>query len=196
MKNLMPILLIIVSIGIFFIVIDPEYKEVKDLQKEIEQNNRTLDLAAQLREKRESLRDRYNQISESERFELTKLLPDTVDNVRLIIDINNIAEKYGIIIQNFEITTSEDSDNNVRVLDSEFEGVIDNAAIEYADTSKVGVISFSFSVAAQYDVFIEFLKDLEEALRIVDIRSISIDRGDEEDVFYNYRVNLDTYWLK
>lgn len=196
MKNLMPILLIIVSIGIFFIVIDPEYNDVKDLQREIEQNNRTLDLAAQLRQKRELLRQKYNQISESERFELTKLLPDTVDNVRLIIDINNIAEKYGIIIQNFEITTSEDSDRDIRVLDSEFEGIIEDAAVEYPDTSKVGVISFSFSVAAQYDVFIEFLKDLEEALRIVDIRSISIDKGDGEDVFYNYRVNLDTYWLK
>lgn len=195
MKNLMPIVLILVSIGMFFLLIDPKYKEVQELQQQIEQNNRTLDLANELRRKRETLRDRYNQISEGEKFELEKLLPDTVDNVRLIIDINNIAEKYGIVIQNFEISASDDSEKDVRVTQSEFEGIIDNAQIEYPDTAKIGVISFSFSVSAQYDVFIDFLRDLEESLRIVDIRSIDIDRG-SGDVFYNYRVNLDTYWLK
>lgn len=194
MKRLTPILLIIVSVAIFFLVIDPQYKKIQDLQKEIEQNNRTLDLASELRKKREELRSRYNQISDDEKFELTKMLPDTVDNVRLIIDINNIAKKYGIAIQNFEITASEDSQKDVKVVNSEFEGVIDSANIEYADTSKVGVISFTFSVSAQYDVFIDFLKDLEEALRIVDIRSVDISAGD--DVFYNYRVTLETYWLK
>ena len=196
MKSLMPILLIIVSIGIFFVVIDPEYKEVKKLQDEIAQNNTTLDLAAQLREKRETLKAKYNQISEEERGELAKLLPDTVDNVRLIIDINNIAEKYGIIIQNFELSTSEDSDKDTRLIDDEFEGIIQGSAIQYPDTSKIGVVSFTFSVTAQYNVFLSFLRDLERALRIVDIRSIDITRSDTEGVFYNYRVNLDTYWLK
>lgn len=196
MKKLMPIILILVSIGIFFLLFDPKYKDVKDLQQKIEQNNKTLDLANELRQKRETLRDRYNQISDGEKFDLEKLLPDTVDNVRLIIDINNIAEKYGIVIQNFEISNSEDSEKDVKVSKSEFEGIIDTAQIEYPDTSKIGVISFSFSVSAQYDVFIDFLRDLEESLRIVDIRSIDITRGSGEDVFYNYRVNLDTYWLK
>jgi Tfp pilus assembly protein PilO len=196
MKILMPIILILVSVGIFFLILDPEYQEVKALQTEIEENNRTLDLANQLRKKREVLRERYNQISNSDRFELEKLLPDTVDNVRLIIDINNIAEKYGIAIQNFEISASADSQNNVRVVEDEFDGAITDPPVDYPDTSKIGVISFSFSVSAQYDVFLSFLKDLEESLRIVDIRSISINRGSGEEVFYNYRVNLDTYWLK
>jgi Tfp pilus assembly protein PilO len=196
MKRLMPLILIIVSIGIFFFLIDPEYNDVKELQKEIEQNNRTLNLASQLREKRELLRQKYNEISDSEREELTKLLPDTVDNVRLIIDINNIGEKYGIAIQNFEISSNADSENNVEVLESEFDDVVDTSNIEYPDTSKIGVISFTFSVAAQYDVFLEFLKDLEEALRIVDIRSIDISTGEDDNVFYNYRVSLETYWLK
>ena len=196
MKKLMPLVLIIISVGIFFILIDPEYNEVKDLQKKIEQNNRTLDLASELRKKRELLRQKYNQISDSERDELNKMLPDTVDNVRLIIDINNIAERYGIVIQNFEISASEDSERGVQVLDSEFDDVANTSSIRYPDTSRIGVISFTFSVSAQYDVFLEFLKDLEEALRIVDIRSIDISTGSAEDVFYNYRVSLETYWLK
>jgi len=196
MKALMPIILILVSIAIFFMVIDPQYKEVKGYQVVIEDNNRTLDLANELRKKRDSLRQKYNQISEEEKIKLSNLLPDTVDNVRLIIDINNIAKKYGIAIQNIDINATEDSEKNIKVIDSEFDNISDKGNISYADTSRVGVISFSFSVSAQYDVFIDFLNDLEEALRIVDIRSIDIERSADDNVFYDYRVNLDTYWLK
>ena len=196
MKNLMPIILILAAIGVFFAFTDPKYNNVKDLQKEIEQNNRTLDLASELRQKREDLRQKYNQISDEEKFDLQKLLPDTVDNVRLIIDISNIAEKYGIVIQDIEIVQDEDSQSDIKVVNSDFEGVTDRSAISYPDTSKIGIISFSFSVVTQYDVFIDFLKDLEEALRIVDVRSIDIERVDDKSVFYNYSVNLDTYWLK
>jgi Tfp pilus assembly protein PilO len=196
MKSIMPIIFILTSVGIFFLVINPQYEDIKKLQDEIEQNDVTLDLAERLREKRDLLKEKYNQISDAERFELTKMLPDTVDNVRLIIDINNIAAKYGIVIQNFEIGPSEDSEENIQKLSSDFVGANTTASIEYPDTSKIGVISFSFSVSSQYDVFINFLKDLEEALRIVDVRSVGISKGADEGVFYNYRVNLDTYWLK
>jgi len=193
------VILILVSIGMFFILFDPRYNEVKELQQEIQENNETLDLAKQLREKRDILRDKYNQISNDEKLELQKLLPDTVDNVRLIIDINNIAKKYGILIQDIAVASDDDEIDDrtgkIQSLDSEFEGIIDDVNIEYADTSKIGVISFSFSATAQYTVFLEFLKDLEEALRIVDIRSLEIER-DSENIFYTYRVNLDTYWLK
>jgi len=199
MKNLTPVILILVSIGMFFILFDPRYNEVKELQQEIQENNETLDLAKQLREKRDILRDKYNQISNDEKLELQKLLPDTVDNVRLIIDINNIAKKYGILIQDIAVASDDDEIDDrtgkIQSLDSEFEGIIDDVNIEYADTSKIGVISFSFSATAQYTVFLEFLKDLEEALRIVEIRSLEIER-DSENIFYTYRVNLDTYWLK
>ena len=166
------------------------------MQVEIARNDTTLGLAADLRKKRGELKTKYNNISSQNREELEKLLPDTVDNVRLIIDIDNIAEQYGIVIRDFEISSTEDQEKEVKVIKSEFEGIIDNADLEYADTSKVGVISFSFSVTSQYDVFNRFLQDLEEALRIVDVRSVEISSSGDDSVFYDYRVNLDTYWLK
>jgi deoxyribodipyrimidine photo-lyase len=47
-----------------------------------------------------SLKEKYNKISEDDRTRLSQMLPDTVDNIRLMRDINNIAyikraiEKY------------------------------------------------------------------------------------------------------
>jgi Tfp pilus assembly protein PilO len=199
MKNLTPIILILLSIGIFFFLIDPKYKEVQALQAEVVENNKTLDIAKKLSSSREVLRSKFNKISQEEKSELEKLLPDTVDNVRLIIDINNIAEQFGIVIRDISINSTEENGTQVstpRTQGSSFEGVIEENSIQYVDKSKIGVISFSFSVSAKYEVFLEFLKQLEESLRIVDIRNIEISRTADEGVFYDYKVTLDTYWLK
>ena len=196
MRNIMPLILIIVSIAVFFFFIDPQYKEVKSLQVEIEENNKTLDLATQLRQKREDLKEKYNSISFDEKNELEKLLPDTVDNVRLIIDINNIAEKYGVVIKDISVSTDEDSENDIKVVESEFTDIVGDSSLSYPDTSKIGIISFSFSVSTQYDVFLELMKALQQTLRIVDIRDVTISRDSEDEVFYSYKITMDTYWLK
>jgi len=199
MKKIMPFIFIILSIGIFFFLIDPKYKQVQALQAEVAENNKTLDISKKLSQQREALRQKYNLISEDEKSYLEKLLPNNVDNVRLIIDINAIAQQYGIVIRNVDIN-SETEENiktgKVATQGSSFDGVIEQNSIKYVDQSKIGVISFSFSVSAKYDVFLEFLKQLEESLRIVDIRNIEISRNATGGVFYDYKVTLDTYWLK
>jgi len=198
MKNITSIVLIIVSIGIFFFFTDKEYKEVQSLKAEIQKNADVLETANKLNLKKEELNAKFNQISQDEKAELEKLLPDTVDNVRLIIDINNIANQFGIVIRDININSKEsDSGTSKKVAsqNSNFDGVLQEGTVKYVDTSKIGVISFSFSVSAKYEVFLEFLKKLEESLRIVDIRNIEVSRG-SGSVFYDYKVTMDTYWLK
>jgi hypothetical protein len=199
MRNITSITLIIVSIGIFFFFIDPQYKNVKNLRAEITKNEEIIALANKLDLKKNELNDKYNQISPTDKESLEKLLPDTVDNVRLIIDINNIAEKFGIVIRDISINSKDSpagESKKVVSQKSNFDGVLEENSIKYVDTSKIGVISFSFSVSAKYEVFLEFLKYLEESLRLVDIRNVEISRGSGSGVFYDYRVTLDTYWLK
>ena len=199
MKKLTPIILILLSIGVFFLFVDPKYKDVQALKTEVAENDKTLDISKKLSTQRDELRKKYNQISESEKEYLEKLLPDTVDNVRLIIDINAIAQQFGIVIRNVSINS--DVEENIKTgkvigQGSSFDGLTQDNSIKYVDQSKIGVISFSFSVSAKYEVFVEFLKQLEESLRIVDIRNIEISRSASEGVFYDYKVTMDTYWLK
>lgn len=197
MKNISSIIIILASVGIFFFYIDPEYKKIQQLQAEFEQNQKILEIANKLDSRKDQLNDKFNQISQTEKSELEKLLPDTVDNVRLIIDMNNIAEKFGIIIRDISIDTKDSATTETKKVVSQksnFDGVLEENSIKYVDTSRVGVISFSFSVSAKYEVFLEFLKQLEESLRLVDIRNIEVTRG--AGIFYDYRITLDTYWLK
>lgn len=197
MKGFRSVILIVFSVGLFFFFVDPQYKKVQELNVQKEENKKVLEIANKLKSKKDDLNTKYNQISQAEKEELEKLLPDTVDNVRLIIDMNNIAEQFGIIIRDVSINSKDTPATEAKKVvaqNSNFDGVVEENSIKYVDTSKIGVITFSFTVSAKYEVFLEFLKALEHTLRLVDIRSMEVSRG--SGVFYDYRVVLDTYWLK
>lgn len=181
MKNYTPLILIAVSIGLFFVVIDPQYNEVKDLQQEHKENEELLVKANDLREKRDELLSRYNNISSDERELLLKVLPETVDNVRLILNIDNIARNYGIVLRDIQIEGAEDEAGNSQIIDSTRKGY--------------GVITLSFGTSAPYGIFKSFMSDLENSLRIVDITDFEVATSPESNV-YNYSITLDTYWLR
>ncbi len=199
MKSFGPIILILLAIGIFFFYVDPEYKKVQELQAEIKANEEVIVIANNLKIKKDDLSKKFDQISQAEKNKLEKLLPDTVDNVRLIIDINNIASSSSIVIRDISIQSKESGiSNDAKKTDtqSNFKGKKEEDGLKYVDTSKIGVISFSFTVSAKYEVFLKFLGQLEESLRLVDIRNIEVSRGPEDSSFYDYKVTFDTYWLK
>lgn len=181
MKKYLPLILIAIAVTIFFTFIDPQYEEVQKVNKQKRDNDTMLQLAQDLQRQRDLLQGAYNSISIEERRQLEKLLPDTVDNVRLVLDINNIAEQYGITIQNIDI--SKESLNT--------EGRVASTVERETD---IGTIRLGFTIVSTYEVFINFMKDLEETLRIVDIKSLNIRQT--QGVFMNYEIVIDTYWLR
>jgi Tfp pilus assembly protein PilO len=180
MKNLMPLVFIVVSVGIFFVYIDPLYKEIQGFQKTIIEQEDMLVKAQELRQKREQLQQKYNDIGEEDRERLEKMIPNTVDNVQLILDINNIASDFGIAITDIGVTEESEGGGTSQITENTGE--------------KYGTIELSFSVSATYETFKRFLETLEDSLRLVDVTSFTVNAGDQ--VFYNYTVNLQTYWLR
>ncbi len=184
MKSLTPIIFIGVSVALFFIFTDPAYKEVKTLREKNAQYQDVLDKSDELLRQRKTLQDKYNSFSEADVLKLKKLLPDTVDNVRLIIDIDEIAKRYGLTIKNVRLDESKASKG----------GAKDATATITAGESRFGVIPMGFSVSADYNTFLSFLEDLEGSLRIVDVTNISLKPGANN--IYSFDVSLKTYWLK
>jgi Tfp pilus assembly protein PilO len=109
---------------------------------------------------------------------LEKLLPDNIDNIKLIIDMNRIAQKHTLSLKNIRL------DSGVKI-DSEKIG---------KDNKKYGTVGLSFSVNSSYDNFQNFLNDLEKSLRLVDITDLSVTSNDTG--LYDFSVSLKTYWLK
>lgn len=183
MKKYLPLILIVISVAIFFLFIDPQYEEVQKLNKQKRDNDNMLELSKELQRRREALQTKYNAISPEERRQLEKLLPDTVDNVRLVLDINNVARNNGVTIQNIDVSKDADiSQKNTNVSTS-----VDR-------TTDIGTIRLGFTVNSSYETFISFMKDLEETLRVVDVRSLNIRQG--QGNLLTYQVVIETYWLR
>lgn len=177
-RLLIPIALITVAVGLFFGYIDPIYQNIKEVRAEEKTFNEALNQSRELQEIRDALLSRYNTFSQQDLDRLEKLLPDHIDNVRLILDIDSIASKYNMRTRNVTVSDA---------------GSEDPSAIG-SSQSAVGSVILSFSVAATYDNFIRFMKDLESSLRIVDLVGLSF--GVTEGDAFNFDISIKTYWLK
>ena len=185
MNFITPIILIIISIGVFFGYVDPNYRgtdmtnrSVQSLQAEDNQYQAALNNSTKLAAQRQALTDKSKNFDQGQLDRLKALLPDNVDNIKLVINIKNIAQNHALVLKNVKLNTSQ-------VADSKKLG---------ADNSKYGTVGLSFSVSASYDSFQTFLGDLEKSLRLVDITDLSVTSSDTG--LYDFSVSLKTYWLK
>ena len=187
MNLITPIILIIISFATFFMYIDPNYRgtdlsngtrSIQSLQAEDAEYQTALNNSNEIRRKRESLVQKRGEIDPANLAKLDKLLPDNVDNIKLVIDIKNIAENHALTLKNIKLDTAIKSDSSKIG----------------QDNSKYGTVGLSFSVSSSYDNFQNFLTDLEKSQRLVDITDLSV-VGNETGV-YDFAVGLRTYWLK
>jgi hypothetical protein len=191
MGNLVSLILIITSIGLFFGYTDPLYTRaemdpsgpgIKVLRAQVAEYDLAMEKAEELRKVRDDLAKRYNNFTEDQKAQLQKILPDNIDNIRLIIEVNDkIAQAFGMNIRNFRTDAGTTENGDKKPVGK--------------DNGQYGVLTLSFSTTATYDTFLDFLSALQSSLRIMDVSSIQFSAGSETGV-YDYAVTLKTYWLK
>lgn len=176
MNNIIALFLIAFSIFLSVWYTKPMMDDVSMLRTENASLNASLgeikDLSNVMAEKENT----YNSFTDDEKAKVNKLLPDSIDNVKLIIDIDDIAQKYRMKIRNIDLKA-------------------ENAGAEGEEAvQSYGTAMLRFSVTAPYDRFKLFMADLEDSLRLVDVSSLSFDASDKDQNEFN--VELKTYWLK
>ncbi len=179
-KFIVPLFLIVLSGGLFFSYIDPAYVETGNLKEQQTEYDDALTKSKELREIRQELLAKYNVFLESDVKRLDKLIPNDIDNVRLIMEINQIAVKNGCAIRSIDVDSVTGSSDKSGNLGPNLDG--------YES------IGLNFSVDAKYDDFVSFMNDLGNSLRIVDVVDYSL-KASIEGV-YKHEVNIKTYWLK
>lgn len=204
-KNATAILLIVLAIGIYFTFTSGRVKELKSIQDVNAQYEAAIDNALNLVKIRDNVLKSYNSISETDRDRLNKIVPDNVDNVRLIIDVkDDIAARHGLFLKNIKTASPDAPVQNTGptvptpVLDSS--GVANGGIPSPGDSTgnQYGVVTLSFTVTSSYDNFVAFLKDLEASLRIMDISKLTVAQGTDKSgaQVYDFGVEMKTYWLK
>jgi Tfp pilus assembly protein PilO len=179
MKYFLPLLFIAISITGFFIYINPQYTKLKESIDTYQKINEANTKASALRAVRGKLTDDKGKISDTDLDKLDRMLPDSVENVGLIIDIDNIAKLNNMRIKGTKIAEASTQTSSASV---------------GPDSQKYGAISLSFTVSTTYDNFLTFLKALEDNNRLVDVTGLSFSAS--KDDLYDFNVTIQTYWLK
>jgi Tfp pilus assembly protein PilO len=182
MKTLLPILLILGAGALFFWVANPMYTEVQSLLDEKSQLSSILDNTKKLRSLRDAMLKTYQGISADDLERLEKLLPNSVDNIRLVIDIDSIASQYGLSIKRIVFSDPSSAQNSSG----------DKTSISSKDKD-LGSLILSFTVTSNYDNFVSFISNLEDSLRLMDIKTVQFKVVNTD--LNDYLVKIETYWL-
>lgn len=187
MNRLVSIILILGAVGIFFGYINPTFTgPVKGLQAEIQNLDNALATAIKFREEQTRLVQEREQIPQSDLDRVKKLLPDNVDNVQLILDVDGIANANGVRISDIGIDESKGSGGDGG--DAVGQGVLIQEEKAYES------LVLSFTATATYEQFKDFLRDIEQSLRTLDVVEITF--SESETGVYKFDVRVQVYWLK
>jgi Tfp pilus assembly protein PilO len=178
MRGLIPIICILIAGAVFYWYIDPTYTAIKELRTQEGTLDLALNRSLELQQARDQLLSRYNTFSPNDLTRLEKLLPDHVDNVRLILDLDGIATRYGMRVRNVSIDAPKAS----------------SATTIGPDELPYESLVLSFTVSGQYNTFRQFMNDLEHSLRLVDVVGIHFSSNDNG--VYDFTISVKTYWLK
>lgn len=206
MKNLAPIILILVAGALYFAYIDPMFTEdIAEKERVRDQYDTAIETTQRLAVVLGRHIDTYNSFSDDELDRLDRIVPEEIDPLRLIVDVDTVARALGVRVTQVDVQevkekTQDAVGANAAFAESEFQPVDFEEAIL---DPKVMVTSLNFEVTTTYEKFLSLLQNLEQSLRIMDIVSIEIaapEGGETEERQISiddltYSVQLHTYSL-
>jgi hypothetical protein len=196
-RLIIPVILIGIALAGFFMFTKPFLGEITLIKEEISTYDAALDNAKALENKRDELVNKSNAILPEDLEKVKVLMPENVDNIRLILEIEKIAQPFGMTLKDVKYDTFKKDDPATK-------GTVQSAgATPLASNAGYGTWHLEFSTSANYNTFLNFLKDLEKNLRIVDVASIGFSSNSTSSAgaspslsdSYNYNFKINTYWL-
>lgn len=192
MRLLIPIFLIIISIIGFMYFVEPIYKDVLEARTLLSSYETGLARLTSLLNEKDKLITKEHSINDYNQDRINKLLPANIDNIRLIIEIQEIASIYGMTVKDIKFDEAKNMKEEVQP---------EAGVKQVAKNDDYGTLNFYFSVEGSYNNFLNFTRDLENNLRIIDISSIQFTSADlnplkSSSEYYKYGYKIKTYWLK
>lgn len=181
--RILPLIALLASIGIFFGYVNPTWSgSIATTKDAIALDDQALAAAADYAKQQNTLASARNEIDTADLDRLDSFLPDSVDNVGLILDLNALAARSGFSLANID------------VLSSTAGAAAPQGGLPDAQMNPVGSVDLSLSAVGTYAASQAFLSGVERSARLLDIRDIVV-KGSDTGV-YNYQMVLRFYWLR
>jgi len=181
-NNVITIFLLILSAGIFYIYIEPRYQNVQTLIITKGEYTAALEKGGEVATTRDELLTKYNSISKDNMTRLERILPNNLNTVKLVADMNSVAGRHGITIRNIGVTEPV-ADNGQEV-----------ATLEHKKQYQTTTIHFQFD--SSYQNLKLFLRDLEKSLQLIDVQTIKLSHTSDTSDIFSYDVMIQTYWVR
>jgi len=177
-SRVLPVLALFLAVGTFFVYVNPLWNgKVAELKRGIASDNQALAAAADYTKRQNELAAERDAIDPADLTRLETLLPDSVDNVGLILDLNALAARSGLSLSNIDVANSAQG-----------------TAAQDTASDPVGAVDLSVTAIGTYGGLKEFLDGVEHSARILDIEDLAV-KGSQTGV-YNYQMTIRLYWLR
>ncbi|MBU6427339.1 hypothetical protein KGQ27_03870 [Patescibacteria group bacterium] len=199
-RNITATILTVLAVGIYFTYTSAKWDEVNAVRAVNNEYSQAIANADKLIRTRDQVLQSYNSLSADDRDRLDKMVPNTVDNIRLIIDLNNVASRYNLTLRSIsaQVSSGQGAQNPpsapppaVPPMMPAGSGANANGSIP---TPSLDTVTVSFDVTAPYAQFVQFMRDIEADLRITDLTHLTVTANDSGN--YDFSVQLTTYWLR
>lgn len=178
-SRILPVVAVIIAALVFFGYTNPTYSgKITQTRAEIAADNNALDAAAAYSAKQNQLAAAKNALDPKALDRVEAFLPDSVDNVGLILDLDALASRSGLSLTSIDVAQD------------------DAGAVVPADAARTPVSSVDLSISAlgTYGSFRSFLSGIESSARLLDVRDLVV-KGSDTGV-YTYQLTVRLYWLR
>lgn len=188
-SRVLPILALMLAIGIFFAYVNPMWNgSISATKAAIAADVDALKAADVYTKQQAELTRQQQAIDPANLARLSVFLPDSVDNVGLILDLNTLAARSGVSLSDIDVeaNSSDGAKNNAGA------GVA--GALPVSGASPIDSVDLSLSAVGTYAAFQTFLNGIEKSARLLDVRDLTV-KGSDTGV-YTYQMKIRFYWLR
>jgi len=184
-SRILPSVSILLAIGILFGYAGPAWSgSLADTKAAIALDDQALAAAKEYAMQQNSLASARSAIDPADLARLSTFLPDSVDNVGLILDLNALAARSGLALSNVDVVTNDaDASATQR-------GTLPGSTAQ----DPVGSVNISLTAVGTFGALQAFMAGVERSARLLDFRDIVV-KGSDTGV-YTYQMTLRLYWLR
>ena len=187
-SNIVPTLALIIALALFFAYVNPTWNgPIAATKAALASDDTALAAATSYTSEQSQLTAARNAIDTANIARLETFLPDSIDNVGLILDLDALAAHSGLALSNIDVVNSSSAG-------AQADGSASAAALPSAGTSPVGSIDLTLSAIGTWSALQNFLSGVEKSERILDVRDLTV-KGSDTGV-YNYQMIVRLYWLR
>ena len=185
-KSLVPTLSIIVSLVLFIFVAKPQFNEAQTINADYTEYQDTIQKYEEFNAEINALKSKKNDIRISDRERIDAIIPSSIDNPRMLVDLEAMAKKHSLLFGNIK---TDKGTENVNAQTS------NKSTTPEAQNNENRLITndISFDVIGTYDQFKNFLSEIESSMTLMEVKTISFTAT--EGAFQQYSVTVQTYAL-